>query len=183
MRALIALAASLAVPACASAPVALAPAQIEIAGQTASLSGPFTRLPASPVYQGKRLTRLGHEVDLIWIIEGARPGQRLVEASADTADGPVLDALEGDLPSGFILETLKAAGYGHGDPSGPVQLSPLWSPGESFRLATPSGLSYVAEVRTREREGRLDLVIAVAVESPVASAIRADQSALLSSLQ
>lgn len=131
--------------------------------------------------RGARLTRYGVGLDQVWIAADLKPGQRLVEASADTQDGPAW--AEGENPGDFLAGSLAALGYyGFADNGAPLEGAADWGPASAFTVRTGRGLAYRGEVRARLRGDRLDLVLWSAEAEVYAGRIETEAHAMLASL-
>lgn len=174
-----------ALAACTSAAPRLAGPTISIGGaETLPLPGAWTRLQDGPVHRGERLTRLGSQMDLIWLAEGLRPGQRIVEASLETRDGPFLEAIDGASVEAFALASLQAAGYGYAAPGDTVDLvDGKWSLVGEHALRTHSGLTHVARLNARQRGERIDLLIFVTLDAPASVQVARDMAEIEAGLQ
>ncbi len=134
--------------------------------------------------RGERLTRYGVGLDQIWVAADMKPGQRLVEASADTQDGPVwAEAGSADNPSEFLAGSLAALGYyGFSEDGTPLEANTDWGPTSAFTVRTGRGLAYRGEVRARLRGERLDLALWLAEADIYAERIETEAHAMLASL-
>ena len=120
-------------------------------------------------------------LDQVWIAADLKPGQRLVEASADTQDGPAW--AEGENPGDFLAGSLAALGYyGFADNGAPLEGAADWGPASAFTVRTGRGLAYRGEVRARLRGDRLDLVLWSAEAEVYAGRIETEAHAMLASL-
>lgn len=175
------------VSACSSTQPQPAPGQLTFAGQQISPPGGWAFL-ADGVdgrrTRGVQFTRHGTGLDLVWIAISLKPGDRLVEASADSQDGPVWDGKPTpDTLGSFLEETLSALGYyGFSDPLTAVQVDGSWSPQTPFSVRTGRGLVYNGEFRTRIEGDRLDLALWLAEAEIYAPRVEADASGILTQL-
>lgn len=182
----------------ACAPVAMAvpemaPAQIALGdGDMLEVVGDWTLLaPGSDGARtrGTRLTRHGAGLDKVWIIEGLRPGQAIVEASFDTRDGPKLSDAR---PFGETQAAMLLAGSYtalNWMASGTVDVSAL-PPSHAFEIQVRADLTdalgnaRVTRALARQGEdGRVDLIIIAAEASLYWPRIEADALAMLAALQ
>ena len=135
--------------------------------------------------RGQRLTRYGVDLDQVWLATGLKPGQRLVEASADTQDGPAWG--EGENPDdvgAFLADSLAAIGYHGCTLEGAPLTEPQadWGPATDFTAHTGRGLAYRGQVRIRLRGGRLDLVLWMAEADIYAGRVEDGAKSMLTSL-
>ncbi|MEO0816195.1 MAG: hypothetical protein AAFX86_02700 [Pseudomonadota bacterium] len=130
--------------------------------------------------RGQHLTRHGLALDRVWVVSGLRPGQRLVEASAETHDGPIW---QGEVLQKHIEGSLWALGYGGVSWSSSPSPGPgNWGPMTNFEALTDRGLSYQGAMRARLVNDRLDLVIWIAEAGVYAPRTQADAYAMLAGL-
>ena len=130
--------------------------------------------------RGRHLTRHGEMLDRVWLVEGVRTGQRLVEASEDTRDGPPYSGR--DLQD-LVQGSLWALGYGGvAWDSPPDAGGGVWGVRARFITVNDDGLEYSGAMRARQRGDRLDLAIWIAESGVYAPRIEADADAILDQL-
>ena len=130
--------------------------------------------------RGQHLTRHGLSLDRVWILSGVRPGQRIVEASAPTADGP---EWAGNELKGLVEGSLWALGYGGvGWQDTPVSRQGKWGPLVAFNTVTERGLDYRGALRARRKGDELDLVVWIAEAGVYAPRTETDATAMLQRL-
>ncbi|MEO0784231.1 MAG: hypothetical protein AAFY10_00930 [Pseudomonadota bacterium] len=131
--------------------------------------------------RGDHLTRFGLALDRLWSVGDIKSGQRIVEASAETQDGPVWGGAD---VKGFVEGSLWALGYGGVSwRSAPDAPPGPWGAAVSFETLTDRGHTYRGMLRARRRGDRLDLVLWIAEESLYAPLTEADAQAMLSGLK
>lgn len=176
------LAAPLLLAACATPRPSPAPTKIELAGGlSVSPIGTWTHITDAhdgPITKGDWLTRFGTELDFVWIVSDLKRGERLIEASFATYEGPVWTS---DVPA---LLNGSLAAFGMYDMSfSPAVAAPFaGSPGETVNWAGQSrdGAALSGTAYWRIENGQLDLAITMAADSVYRSRVGADQSATLS---
>lgn len=148
-----------------------------------SVLGDWTHLRDSAdgrATRGQHLTRHGLSLDRVWVIPDVRPGQRIVEASELTRDGPEWSA--GDL-KGFMEGSLWALGYGGVSwQDMPAAGNGDWGPLVAFNTVTDRGLAYRGALRARIKASGLDLVVWCAEAGVYAPRTEADALAMLERL-
>lgn len=147
-----------------------------VIGEWSHLEGVGSGVPAS----GHHLTRHGFKLDRVWIISDLRPGQRLVEASAQSQDGP---AWSGRDLKGLVEGSLWALGYGGVGWQGTAEATQgAWGPTAAFQTLTDRGLTYEGALRARLDGDALDLVIWVSEERLYAPLTKDDAFSMLNRL-
>ncbi|MEM6667544.1 MAG: hypothetical protein AAF638_14220 [Pseudomonadota bacterium] len=177
---------ALGLAACATPAAAPAPPQLDLGnGFTVTPKGDWTLLPDGldgGRSRGEWLTRYGTELDFVWVVEGLSPGQRAIEASAYTYDGPEWHADLG--PDTFIAGSLSALGYydvsiGAGSPvtaGNWAGSSATWT-GRSNQDVDVSGAAH-----WRLQGDRLTFVITMAADPVYKARVEADQAATVATL-
>lgn len=179
----------LTVAACVSSPLQTIPSVLAVSDdirlEPVGIWSDLSDAAAGQRMRGYRLTRYGEDIDQFWLTGELRTGQRLVEAGADSQDGPVFEPpiQVGDLET-FLSASFAALGYYNLQwPEGVSQSMPgSWSPARLFTLRTGRGLEFRGEMRWRVRRDRLDLALWFAESRVYAPRIEVDASAMLAQL-
>lgn len=171
----------------------LAPTQIDIGGgDVMDVIGDWTLLPDrsdGARTRGIRLTRHGPALDQVWIIEGLRPGQAIVEASVDTRDGPKLSDRRafGETEAAILLAgSYTALGW---MASGALDVTALpqehaFAYDVRATVTDALGNKRITQALARQGDdGRVDLVIIAAEALIYWPRIEADALAMLDALQ